>query len=314
MARTILFLCLISIAMPLAARLEPANPYSTKGNFANPISPGTVFGLGQNIVNKHQFYTYINTIGQKNSPPGDIIAFYPSFIYGITDACSLYVVIPTIPHIKIDDTTDRGLANVSAQVEYAYYQTETEHALTQATVIGGMGFPTSTFNNIQNFSLKRTIGVSNSVTFFVGGTASYLTAESYIYASLGDSFHAITNQTITTTTHAEMISTCSTEKAHIKNGNTVFYQCGIGHNLGNPWGTTLLGTLEMNGIYSKKSTLKGVPQENSGGNLILLGPGLSLSSGRWLFQGGIQLPVLQKLNGTQIKTRYQGAFFITVVF
>jgi len=307
-----LLLLLILFAIPVLADPGHVNTSSKKGNFANPVTPITVFGFGQDIIDRNQWYLFM-TATQRKGDNNDTILFFPSFIYGITDFCSLYVAIPTFPKVKLGKEQKGGLSNVLAQLECALYQGKSEGVNTQISILGSIGFPTTTFGN-KHFNLKSLIEARDSFEYFLGGTASYLSTDIYAYASLGNLFKAHTNMNVTTTV-VDMLSTCSTEQhIRVKNGGILFYQFGIGHNLGNPWGTTLLGSIEMNGYYEKRDTIKGVPVENSGGNTILLGPTLCMCTSHWLIQAGILLPALQKLNGDQPKTRYVAQFDAAFIF
>lgn len=312
MFRKLLFLVLILFAIPASVNSGNAQASSKKGNFANSVTPITVFGFGQDIINRNQWYLFM-TATQRKGYNNNTILFYPSFIYGFTNYCSLYVAIPTFPKVKIGKEQKGGLSNVIAQLEYALYQEKAEELTTQISILGSIGFPTTTFSN-KYFNLKNFIEARNSFEYFLGGTASYLSANIYAYASLGNWFKAYTTMNSTSTT-IDMLSTCSTEQhIRVKNGNIFLYQFGIGHNLGNPWGTTLLGSIECNGYYEKRDTIKGVPTENSGGNTILLGPTLCMSTSHWLVQAGVLLPALQKLNGNQPQTRYVLQFDAAFIF
>lgn len=304
--------CLILFPLSLSSHQDIPNQTAKTGNFANAITPATVFGFGQNILSRNQFSIYLNASQQKYKNENFVAAF-PFFLYGITDSLSLYVSVPTIPKFKLDDTTARGIGNIVTQLEYAFIQAQDAHAQAQATIVANVGFPNTALTNATR-SIKdafNAFGSYDRYNYFVGGTASYLSTDVYFYTSEGYVFNTASCQTITTTA-ADMLTTCSTEK--IRTGDVFYYQFGIGHNLGNPWGATLLGNIELNGALTKKDTSKGVSLDNTGSNIILLGPTLTLTTDHMLLQAGIQLPVFQKVNGIQNMQRYQTLFAFSYTF
>lgn len=74
------------------------------------------------------------------------------------------------------------------------------------------------------------------------------------------------------------------------------------------------GILELNGEYMAKDTISGFSDPNSGGNTVLLTPGIRLNIGKSISSYlGVGLPISQTLYGTQPKntyTLYSGIDFI----
>jgi len=65
------------------------------------------------------------------------------------------------------------------------------------------------------------------------------------------------------------------------------------------------GVLELNGEYMAKDNISGFLDPNSGGNTVLLTPGIRLNIGKSISSYlGIGLPILQTLYGTQSKNTY----------
>lgn len=74
-------------------------------------------------------------------------------------------------------------------------------------------------------------------------------------------------------------------------------------------GTTLDLVLELNGEWKQKQTIAGITDENSGGNILLLSPGLRLSLGKnAMAYVSVGIPILQDVNGIQPKTRARTLF------
>ena len=63
----------------------------------------------------------------------------------------------------------------------------------------------------------------------------------------------------------------------------------------------LYGILEGNLIHQNKNRSNGAEDPNSGGTSLFLMPGLQYVTKRWIVEGGVQIPVVQDLNGTALE-------------
>lgn len=72
--------------------------------------------------------------------------------------------------------------------------------------------------------------------------------------------------------------------------------------------------LELNGQYQQKNKSSGTKLADSGGNTIFLSPGLQYVMERFIIEGSVQLPVVQDLNGAQLKTDYIATVGIRMTF
>ncbi len=66
----------------------------------------------------------------------------------------------------------------------------------------------------------------------------------------------------------------------------------------------LYGVLETNIIHNNKNRFAGMKDPNSGGVTVFLVPGLQYVTKRVILETGIQLPIIQNLNGTALKNNY----------
>ena len=66
----------------------------------------------------------------------------------------------------------------------------------------------------------------------------------------------------------------------------------------------LYGVLEANLINQDKDEISGVRNPNSGGTRLFLVPGLQYVTKRWIVEAGVQLPVVQDLNGSALENDY----------
>lgn len=62
----------------------------------------------------------------------------------------------------------------------------------------------------------------------------------------------------------------------------------------------LYGVLEGNLIYQDQNKIGGIADVNSGGTTLYIAPGLQYVTKRWVLEAIVQLPALQKLNGTAL--------------
>jgi len=70
----------------------------------------------------------------------------------------------------------------------------------------------------------------------------------------------------------------------------------------------LYGVFEGNLISQSKNRNKGIKDPDSGGTTLVLFPGLQYVTKRWIVEGGVQIPVIQNLNGTALEKDYIARF------
>jgi len=66
----------------------------------------------------------------------------------------------------------------------------------------------------------------------------------------------------------------------------------------------LYGVLEASLVHQQKNEANGMKDRNSGGTQLFLTPGLQYVTRRWVIEGGVQLPVVQDLNGTALENDF----------
>ncbi len=109
----------------------------------------------------------------------------------------------------------------------------------------------------------------------------------------------------------------------LKAGNIFSYDVALGLRFV-PWvyrsltDKSLVAYVELNGTAAARDEIVGTPDPDSGGHLLFLSPDLQWIPTPWLlFEASVQFPILQDLNGTQLKygTRFHfGARFRFSVF
>ncbi len=66
----------------------------------------------------------------------------------------------------------------------------------------------------------------------------------------------------------------------------------------------LYGVLEANLVHAGRNKVSGVTDPNSGGTSLFFSPGLQYVTQKWILEAGLQIPVVQDLNGTALKNDY----------
>ena len=66
----------------------------------------------------------------------------------------------------------------------------------------------------------------------------------------------------------------------------------------------LYGVLEANFVRAGKNRIGGIDDPNSGGTTLFLSPGLQYVTRKWILEAGVQIPVMQNLNGAALKNNY----------
>lgn len=248
------------------------------GNFALPTSqqPAALFGFGGNIIDKEevQLYFFADKLKGKQKIITD---FIPSVLFGITDSWSIFFNFPFTPLMRDRDHKSSGLEDFFVQLEYAFYTKPTCTYIDQATVVANITVPTGSIN-------KNPPTGFGAPTFFLGATYYHVMVDWFVFTSPG--------ALITTSEHRTKI------------GDQFLYQFGFGRNIPSPEGWIYAWMLEIDGQYTKKNRIRGILDDNSGGNVIFATPSLWISSKEVLLQFGVSFPLQQNLFGNQHKLDY----------
>lgn len=260
-----------------------------EGNIALPTSqqPGPLFSFGQAIVDEGDLIAFgrYDRLKGKGKQANEI---FIGPVYGINSSSSVLIAIPFATHLKADNVQESGIENIVVQYEYAFFTKYRYLYGMQATVVGNIQLPTSSLKKypFTNFGLPG---------FFLGATISYLSVNWYFFASSGVNF--------------------SPSRHGNKIGNEYFYQGGFGKNIAysvKKW--ILAWILEFNGTYMQRNKFKGAIDQNSGGNLLFIGPSLSFTTNQLTFHPGISFPLAQHLFGQQNKNHYYARILLAWKF
>jgi hypothetical protein len=254
-----------------------------EGNLAvaGTMQPGPFLGFGQNILNEHEGLAVLfpSWLVGKNKNWNELL---PYVVFEFSEHWSVLLGLPTAIKYKQDGHHSSGSEDLFVQFEYAFYARHQKKATNQFTLVTALYLPTGN-------ELKIPSTGYGSPSIFLGITAERLAVDWYLYTSYGVLF---------TTTHD-----CDT-----KAGNQFFYQAGVARNIAyrtEKW--ILMWMVEVFGWYEQKWKTDGIIDDNSGFNLILLGPSLWFSTEQFFLQAGIAPAVYQRVNGDEPKNSFFAA-------
>ena len=206
-------------------------------------------------------------------------------LYGLDDDHSLFIILPENIKLKSSPKPLSRIGDLLIQLESIITQRYHPTYYYYVTFITNITVPTGFKNKTPKIGLAAPSGFG-SPTFFLGIPIRYVSIDWYFYNAYG--------------------AILTTPNAGTKFGNQFLYQAGIGrslsHNLKH-WVFCL--TLELNGIYSQKDRLNFVINQNSGGNVIWLGPNIWICNETIISQTGFQFPLTQQLYGKQNKNIFR---------
>ncbi len=245
--------------------------------------PGPLFSLGQNVIPKQKFVLGTG-LGYRDGVFNHQLRWSIGGIYGITDHLSATFIFPYILKERSENKRTSGLADMIIDLEYAYYEKEGERSLVQATIIGGLQFPTSD----QDKKLLLDFG---SWAGFIGITNSFLFLPWYWFFSAG--------------------VLIARNRDNIEFGNEYIYESGVGIKLiklNHDDNVALL--VEMNGRYLTKSKINGQSIPAVGGHVLYVGPVIRLDWRTITAQAGIQFATTQHIFDSKEEIDYRVAFSI----
>ena len=119
---------------------------------------------------------------------------------------------------------------------------------------------------------------------------------------------------------AELIYKINTEGRGLELGDELQYNFAYEVRV-SPWEWPERGTpsqiylvIEANGKTSQETRSAGAKLNNTGGTIVFLSPGIQFVTRRVIYEGSIQIPVVQNLNGSQVETDFVAAAGVRVQF
>jgi len=181
-----------------------------------------------------------------------------------------------------------GFGDASLSLKYLVFQRDALKETKRATVVGGIKLPTG---NDDKKGLPRPFQLgSGSFDYHLGSTFTWVKGRGSV--------------------NADFLYTFKTEAGGFRFGDTMKYDLALGFRLlpvvYRTYPAKQLNIyLEFNGLYARRNDVNGASVQDSGGNTVLISPGIQFIPGRTLiFEASLQLPLIEDLNGTQLETDY----------
>ncbi|OGV27344.1 MAG: hypothetical protein A3F18_04775 [Legionellales bacterium RIFCSPHIGHO2_12_FULL_37_14] len=262
------------------------------GNFALPASqqPGPFYSFGSNIIDKGQ-WQITGTPNIFKSTGERFVEFDTSILYGLSERSSLLFTLPSTIKYSNAATDDsyNGLGDVGLQGEYTLVDHSTKVSAAQISVIAALSVPSG----------KDRVSY-NGTTYFLAGTANYMSPSWLQYVSPG---MVIFGGDLST-----------------RPGMLYYLDIGMGRNLYSEPGQYIsLFLLEVNGQLNSPNPYidATIPTRASGsvlqdGYFIYLTPSLFISTRSLAFQIGASFPVSQSwTNAIDQSVDYTASFNVT---
>jgi hypothetical protein len=255
------------------------NQPPSRGNFALGSSqqPGPLVSFGQSIIDKGQLQLFLEPTYLKTRSD-TYLATTPSILYGLYDVASLYISLPVALNYRSDPDHSSGVSDALYQLEYAFYEGSNAQYTQQATILAYATMPSGSL-------YKSPPTGTGSPVFFLGTTYNVMFVDWLWFVSPGVYLPTAYNE--------------------LEQGNQYLYQFGLNRVFASREDKYIFaGMLELNGIYTEKSKLFGQLLPDTGGNVFGITPSLWYSTNKFIAQLGISIPLIQQLNGDQIKSNY----------
>lgn len=216
--------------------------------------------------------------------------------YGLTSDLALFGALPYLDK-EIDLTTPAGqrvtrdtdgIADARLFGRYTVFQDDAPGRTFRIAPFAGIEIPTGDDDDRDGLGrLPQPLQPgSGSWDPFVGVVATY--------------------QTLDYQVDAQIAYEANTEANNFEFGNAFRFDASLQYRLlpreiGSGVPGFLYGVIEANLLHEGKNEINGVNDPKSGGTKLFLSPGLQYVTKQWIVEFGVQLPVVQDLNGTALE-------------
>lgn len=233
-------------------------------NTALPVSKGEYIVREQLIINE----------SENNHTETRIVS---TLVYGVTPD---FAVFGTVPYKNIDTSTNdsQGIEDSKLFGRYTIYKDDFQGGTFRIAPFAGVKLPTNQDNT-----------GTDSWDVFGGLVATYGTVDWEVDGQI--SYQA------------------NNKANNFETGNIARADASLQYRL---FPATLTadtdsfinGVLEANLIHKGKNETSGVEDANTGGTTLFLVPGLQYAAERYILEAGLQIPVIQNLNGSTLENDY----------
>lgn len=279
-------ICAISLGLfggLFLAAIATAGPINT--DMALPVAQGVLLWREQ-----------VRFVKAKDSTLNlEVVAVPSVLVYGVTEKLALIGMVPWFDkklRMAGFERGDDGVGDSTLLGRYQVFQLDRPGETFRAQVLGGVKFPTGRDNHrdaLGRLPQPLQLG-SGSYDPVVAGVFSWQRLRWETDFDLGYKFN--------TSAHGFRFGDTFTHNAAFE------YRLWPGALLDAGVPSFVNGVLELNGIWAQRSEQNGGKIGDSGGYTLFVSPGLQYVTQRWVAEISVQLPVVQQLNGQQLKTDY----------
>jgi len=267
---------------------------------AAPLTSNTALpvGAGEFVLREQAVFDQSGDDPSGAGRDREALAFVSALGYGINGNLALFGVVPYVDkELELTAGTQRltrsarGIGDVSLFARYTLFQRDWPQRTFRIAPFAGVELPTGDDDETDGHGRLPPAVQSGSGSFdpFVGVIATYQTLDFQIDAQA--SFRA------------------NTEANDFEFGNVARFDMSLQYRL---WPRTLsggvpgflYGVLEANLIHQDRNQAGDIKDRNSGGTTVFVVPGVQYITKRWIIEAGVQLPVVQTLNGTALHNDY----------
>jgi len=220
-------------------------------------------------------------------------------VYGITARLNLFAIVPYVDkELRLTTPAGRrtrgaaGLGDLTTFVEQRVWTEDGRGWTRRLSLIAGVKWPTGDFRRADDLGpLPRPLQPgSGSLDPLAGAIFTW--------------------QTLAGQVDVDAVYRHNTQRDGFEAGDRLTYDLATQLRL---WPHKLPSTgvpsylnavLELNGRWSRKDQVAGTTAPGSGGHTLDLAPGLQWVGTRWLVEAGVQLPIVQELNGAALERDY----------
>jgi len=218
--------------------------------------------------------------------------------YGVTSDLALFGVLPYVnKSLKltasgVNQTRDTsGIGDLTLFGRYTIFQDNVPGRTFRVAPFAGLELPTGEDDETDGLGrLPASVQLGSGSTDPFGGIVA-------------------TYQTLDFQIDTQASYKVNTEANNFEFGNIARFDASIQYRL---WPRTLgsgvpgflYGVFEGNLIHQNKNRSGGAKDPNSSGTTLFLVPGLQYVTKRWIVEAGMQIPVVQDLNGTALEKDY----------
>lgn len=267
-------------------------------NTALPVSKGEYILREQFVVNKSS-----DDPSSENRDRTEL-SIVSTLVYGVTPDFTLFTTIPYTDR-RLESNTNtrsaRGIGDTKIFGRYTVYQDDFKGGTFRIAPFAGLKLPTGEDNKTDSSgTLPRSVQTGTGSWDIFGG----------LVATYGSVNWEIDGQ---------ISYQSNNEASNFEAGDTARADASLQYRLlpvklSSDTDYFINGVLEANLIHTDKNKTGGVDDPNGGGTTLFIVPGIQYAAQSWIAEMGVQIPVMQDLNGTALENDYIWRTGFRVIF